>query len=100
MTCLGDQMNSSSVLALFLISIVDGAAGDEALRWPQFRGPNADGVAVEGQRVPVEFGPNQNLLWRTPLPSGFSSPCIWGNRIFLTAFDHDTQKLESICIDR
>lgn len=65
--------------------------------WPQFRGPNGLGVA-EGPEPPVQFGPQSNVLWKTPLPAGHSSPCIWGNRIFLTGFDG--KKLETLCLDR
>ena len=45
--------------------------------WPQFRGPNSQGVA-EDAKPPVAFGPDKALLWKTSLPSGVSSPCIWG----------------------
>jgi len=68
--------------------------------WPQFRGPNSSGLAAEGQNPPVKFGPKQNLLWKTPVPSGHSSPCIWGNHIFLTGYNKETKKLEVFCIDR
>ena len=33
------------------------------------------------------------------LPPGLSSPCIWGERIFLTAHDAAADKLETICLD-
>jgi len=52
--------------------------------WPQFRGPNARGVA-DVKRLPVHFGPSTNLVWKTALPPGHSSPVITGNRILLTA---------------
>ncbi len=68
-------------------------------QWPQFRGPNGSGVA-EDARPPIHFGPTTNLLWKTALPSGHSSPCVWGDRIFLTAFDRDAKKLETLCLDR
>src|SRR5262245_6218220 len=67
--------------------------------WPQFRGPGGLGVA-DGKRLPVEFGPQKNLLWKTPLPSGHSSPCVWGDRIIVTAFDKAAKKLETICLLR
>lgn len=76
------------------------AADPPAVRWPQFRGDNSSGVAAEGGTYPTEFDSTKNLLWKTPLPPGHSSPCIWGNRIFLTAFDKSTRKLETICLDR
>jgi len=48
----------------------------------------------------VEFSPIKNLLWVTSVPSGHSSPAIWGNRIFLSAFDKQSQKLEVLSLDR
>jgi outer membrane protein assembly factor BamB len=65
--------------------------------WPQFRGPAGLGVG-EGSPPPAHFGPNSNVLWRTALPSGNSSPVVWGDKIFLTGFDK--QKLETVCLDR
>src|SRR4051812_12622527 len=67
-----------------------------AANWPQFRGPGGLGIA-EGSPPPVGFGPSSNVLWKVALPSGNSSPVIWGGKIFLTAFDK--QKLETICFD-
>ncbi len=49
--------------------------------WPQFRGPNSAGKA-EGLSPPLEFGPGKNEIWRVPIASGHSSPCIVGNSIF------------------
>jgi outer membrane protein assembly factor BamB len=55
-----------------------------AADWPQFRGPNASGVSQATTRLPVEFGPQKNVAWKTVLPPGHSSPVIFGDRIFLT----------------
>lgn len=55
--------------------------------WSQFRGPNASGHADAQPSVPVEFGPEKNLLWRCELPRGLSSPCVVEDRIFVSAFD-------------
>ena len=46
-----------------------------------FRGPNASGVS-EAKNLPVEFGPDKNVIWKTALPAGHSSPFISGNRIY------------------
>ncbi|HEY1377713.1 MAG TPA: PQQ-binding-like beta-propeller repeat protein, partial [Gemmataceae bacterium] len=77
-------------------------AGDSpaAAHWPQFRGPHGGGVAPDGQKLPTQFGPGKSMLWRTELPPGASSPCIWGDRIFLTAYDAAARKLETLCLDR
>jgi len=65
--------------------------------WPQFRGPNSSGVA-ENDKPPVEFGPETNLLWKTEVPAGLSSPCVWGDRIFLTATEDG--KLVTLAVNR
>lgn len=67
--------------------------------WPQFRGPQASGVAADDKPGPVEFRA-ETARWTTPLPAGHSSPCIWGDRIFLTAYDAPTQRLETLCLQR
>jgi outer membrane protein assembly factor BamB len=66
-------------------------AGD----WPQFRGPNASGVAEGDAAPPVKFA---EAKWKRALPVGHSSPSVWGERAFLTSFDTDAKKLEVICV--
>jgi hypothetical protein len=53
--------------------------------WPQFRGPNGSGLCPSCGQLPTEFGPQKNVLWKTELPVGKSSPVLAGDRIFLTA---------------
>jgi outer membrane protein assembly factor BamB len=52
----------------------------------------------EATRIPTEFGPDKNLIWRLPLPQGHSSPILFENRIYLTAFRAD--ELVTLAIDR
>jgi len=66
--------------------------------WPQFRGPNASGLCPSCGRLPTEFGPLKNVLWKTELPEGKSSPVLVGDRIFLTASEGDD--LITICLSR
>jgi outer membrane protein assembly factor BamB len=65
--------------------------------WPQFRGPNCCGV-LEFGKPPIEFGATTNLLWKINLPPGLSSPSIWQDRIFLTAYE--SNKIQTICVRR
>src|SRR5579885_1694592 len=65
---------------LFFAIAFAASAGD----WPQFRGPNATGVAPADANPPVEFG---KPVWKQSLPAGHSSPVVWGGRIFLNSFD-------------
>ena len=68
-----------------------------ASEWTRFRGPNGSGVS-EGAALPSEFGPAKNLVWRTSLPLGHSSPAFGAGSIFLTGFEGD--KLLTIALDR
>src|SRR6266480_7630286 len=63
-----------------------GHCANDALAWPQFRGPGGSGVA-DGQKPPVEFGPDKNVKWKVPVPGGLSSPIVAGDLLVLTAFD-------------
>src|SRR4051794_26921640 len=65
--------------------------------WSRFRGPNGSGVSTSS-RLPAEFGPDKNVVWRTELPFGHSSPALTRERIFLPAARGD--KLVTICLDR
>src|SRR5262249_23440215 len=94
------HLTTLAVLAFYLLSGVGSSASAAPPAWPQFRGANSAGVAEEDRPLPVEFGPEKNCLWKTPLPVGHSSPCIWGDRIFLTGYDAAAMKLETICLDR
>ena len=70
----------SSVLTLSLAATVSLAADN----WPQWRGPNGQGISTEKQ-LPTEWGPDKNLAWKLPLESGHSSPIVWGDRAFVTS---------------
>jgi outer membrane protein assembly factor BamB len=76
------------------------AADSPSLNWPQFRGPGGSGIGDDRAELPSEFGPNKNVIWKTALPSGHGSPCIWGDRIFVTSYDAGKKLLEVIAIDR
>src|SRR6188768_2063600 len=63
--------------------LIVGAASASA-QWPQFRGPNGSGVDTAAG-YPVAFSPTENLLWKTAIPDGQSSPVLAGGRLYLTA---------------
>jgi outer membrane protein assembly factor BamB len=87
-------MNHTLLLTL-LAACYAGAA--PVPNWPQFRGPNSSGVA-ENDKPPLEFGPETNLLWKVEVPAGLSSPCVWDDRIFLTAVEDG--KLVTLAVNR
>jgi outer membrane protein assembly factor BamB len=90
----------SKLRVLLSLAWMTLAHGQTIPAWPQFRGPGGSGIAAEPSDPPIEFGPAKRLLWKIAIPSGHSSPSIWGGRIFLTAFDKSHQKLEVLGVDR
>jgi outer membrane protein assembly factor BamB len=80
------------VTALAALAISPASAEN----WPQWRGPKNDGVSAE-KGLPVEWGPDKNVVWKLPMPGrGASTPCVWGDNIFLTSIDGDNIAL--LCI--
>jgi len=73
-------------VSLFLLPAISFPLLAAEPTWPQFRGPGALGVA-DDQTLPVNFGLTQNVKWKVPVPPGFSSPIVVGNKLVLTAFD-------------
>lgn len=71
-----------------------------AENWPAWRGPAGDGVCDE-PNLPVQFGPSENVTWKTPLPEpGNSTPVVWDQRVFVTC-PIDGGKIRSLmCFDR
>ncbi len=74
------------------------ALGLSAADWPQLRGPDGSGLCPSCGTVPTEFGPGKNIVWKTELPEGKSSPVLIGDRIFLTAAEGE--ELVTLCLDR
>jgi outer membrane protein assembly factor BamB len=90
------RLNLLSVaVALVLVSSL--VAGD----WPAFRGPNGDGIAVGETGLPVEWSPDSNIKWKTPLPDdGNSSPIVVAGRVFVTCPEENGRLRHLICLDR
>ena len=69
-----------------------------AADWPQLRGPDGSGLCPTCGPFPTEFGAAKNILWKTEIPEGKSSPVLAGDRIFLTAAEGDD--LITLCLNR
>jgi outer membrane protein assembly factor BamB len=94
-------MRRASLIALLALVVLSGWVGATTATkawWPQFRGPNSSGLG-EG-KPPVTFGPDHNVLWKTAVGPGLSSPIVWEGRIFLTEFDRANNRLTTLGIDR
>ena len=86
-----------TISCLFIAVTIMAQQKTEPPDWQQFRGPNGSGIS-KTTGLPKEFGPEQNVIWKTALPTGHSSPILTEDYIFLTALEEE--KLMTICLDR
>ena len=96
-----------TVLSLLAATAIPATASD----WPQFRGPEATGIA-ETSGLPAKWDSTTNIVWKSALPgAGGSSPIVIGDRVFVTAYSGYAQSIENpgnmddlvrhvICLDR
>jgi outer membrane protein assembly factor BamB len=77
-------MRRGPLMLLALLTLAPCAAVTWAGNWPQWRGPNNDGISQE-TNLPLEWSETKNIAWKLPLPPGMagSTPVVWGERIFL-----------------
>ena len=84
------------MLAAAMVAALGMAPASHADNWPQWRGPRNDGISTE-QGLPASWSKTVNVVWRTPLPGrAGATPCVWGDRIYLTSIEGDDLVL--LCI--
>lgn len=88
-------MRSASSLRTAIFFLLSSLIHSE--EWSRFRGPNGRGISTESG-FPVEFNDTKNLVWRTPVRPGKSSPVLTSKHIFLTGFEKEN--LYTQCFDR
>jgi len=60
------------------------ASAEENANWTRFRGPRS-GVS-DAKGLPIEWDTKKNVAWSVTVPGrGWSSPIVYGDRIFLTS---------------
>src|ERR1700733_16322801 len=75
------RLLAPSMTIMFFLHAADSP---DVKQWPQFRGPGSTGVA-DDPALPDKWSQTENIAWKTPIPGvGWSSPIIWGDRIFVT----------------
>lgn len=82
--------SNSPVCRLFsalsvLVAVLIAGHAHAADNWPQFRGPGANPAIDDNPNLPDTWSTTENVEWVTDVTGlGWSSPVVWGNRIFLT----------------
>jgi len=77
-------------LILIFVGLLGFAQAQE--NWPQWRGPNANGISPNGN-PPIEWSENKNVKWKIEIPGrGHATPVIWGDQLFiLTAIETEKE---------
>lgn len=92
-------MKSWVAFVLLVVLASACAVSGAADNWNQFRGPNGDGRSA-GNSLPVEFDEAKNVRWKIAIPdSGWSSPVVWENEVWLTTGSDEKKELRAMCID-
>jgi outer membrane protein assembly factor BamB len=86
-----------------LTVVLLAAVAVSADNWPQWRGPQLNGVSAE-KGLPVKWSieTGENIAWKLPMPSrSGATPIVWRDNVFLNvATEMKTGDLELWCIDR
>jgi outer membrane protein assembly factor BamB len=92
-------MKCLTMLAFGLCAPLVIATALHAEDWPRFRGPTGQGISTE-TNLPLHWDKSHGVAWKTALPGrGWSSPCIFGDKIFLTATSEDGVHCHAIAVD-
>ncbi len=74
---------TATLLLLALIALSPALASSD--NWPTFRGTDALNSSEDDPRLPESWSQTHNVLWKLDIPGlGWSSPVVWGNRVFIT----------------
>src|SRR6187431_3153965 len=77
------------------------AAGVRAEDWPQWRGPNRESPWHETGLLDSFPPEGMKVLWRVPIGTGYSSPCVVQGRVYQTysIVTHTAAHEHVLCVD-
>ncbi len=91
-----DSFSTVAALRLLLVSAsLSIALPVAAADWPQWRGPNHDGISTES--IPRELPDSLPVLWKANVGTGFSSVAVEGQRLLTMGNREDTDTVW--CLD-
>jgi outer membrane protein assembly factor BamB len=80
------------VLFCCLALTAPAAAGD----WPQFLGPNRDGVAQDAGPIAAWDASGPKRLWQHDVGAGYAGPVVLGDRLVAFAFNDGKEVIECL----
>ena len=92
-------MRKCCILWGLCILIVAARAGADE-NWPAFHGPRHNSHS-DSTGLPLVWSETENIVWKVPIhDSGWSSPVVWDNQIWLTTATDDGKQSYAVCVDR
>lgn len=92
--------SSHFVRAVVASVCISPLAAENAIQWPQFRGPTGDGISP-AKSVPKTWSEESGVAWKTPVPGrGWSTPVVGGGQIWLTTATENGKELSVYCLDQ
>ncbi len=90
----------SSIVAGLILCLFRAAVPAAAHEWPQWRGPNRDGVWAETGLIERFDAPEVPIKWRVPIAAGYSGPTVAGGRVYVTDRVTEPSEIERVhCFD-
>lgn len=85
---------------LWLLAGLLGCAAIAAdSNWPQFRGPQGDGIARDA-KPPLTWSETEHVRWKTPIHGrGWASPVVWEKSIWVATATEDGRQLSLLEVD-
>jgi outer membrane protein assembly factor BamB len=78
-----------SIPGTLLILLAVWPSVGRADNWPQWRGPQGNGIS-NATSIPTVWSSQENVAWRTPMPGqGGATPAVWGEYMFVTSAEGD-----------
>ena len=101
-----DNLSLKLTVVTLLLVLAAGCVAAEVVdkeksthNWPRFLGPNSLPVA-DNPKLPERWSTTNNVEWVTEVSGvGWSSPIVWGGKIFLTSAVSD-QPMKQPSLDR
>lgn len=89
-------MRITSTVGYAVLAMATCGARLSAEHWPQWRGPQLNGVSAE-RNLPTRWSTTENVTWKLPVPerSG-ATPIVWGDHLFLNVGEGQTLALWSV----
>jgi outer membrane protein assembly factor BamB len=80
------------------LAIAGSTVGEE--NWTSYRGSTDQGHS-DAAGLPLRWSEKENVVWKIPIEGkAWSSPVIWGDRIWLTNAPEEGTQLSLLCVDK